>query len=162
MSALTLFEKLNQIESRYDEMTAQLSSPDVHADSARYQKLARSHAELGEMVEKYREWKQIEKGLREARQLQTEAGDPEMKQLAHDEEKQLDERKEAVERDLSSCSCRGTRTTKRTSCWKFAPAPAATKRRSLPENCSGCTPATPNRRHGASKCWKVRRRRSAD
>jgi peptide chain release factor 1 len=100
MSALTLFEKLNQIESRYDEMTAQLSSPDVHADSARYQKLARSHAELGEMVEKYREWKQIEKGLREARQLQTEAGDPEMKQLAHDEEKQLAERKEAVERDL--------------------------------------------------------------
>jgi peptide chain release factor 1 len=100
MSALTLFEKLNQVEARYDEMTAQLSSPEILGDSARYQKLARAHAEMGEMVEKYREWKQIEQGLREARQLHVEAADPEMKQLAHDEEKQLAERKEIVEREL--------------------------------------------------------------
>jgi peptide chain release factor 1 len=100
MSALTLFEKLNQVESRYEEMTAQLSSPEVLSDSARYQKLARAHADMGQMVEKYREWKRIEQGLREARQMHVEAGDPEMKQLAHDEEKQLAERQEIVERDL--------------------------------------------------------------
>jgi peptide chain release factor 1 len=100
MSALTLFEKLNQVESHYDEMTAQLSSPEVLGDSARYQKLARAHADMGEMVEKYREWKRIEQGLREARQMHVEAADPEMKQLAHDEERQLNERREIVERDL--------------------------------------------------------------
>ena len=33
MAALTLFEKLEQIESRYDELTQQLSSPEVLADS---------------------------------------------------------------------------------------------------------------------------------
>ncbi len=100
MAALTLFEKLDQIESRYDELTQQLSSPEVLADSARYQKLARTHGELSEIVEKYREWKQIEKHLRGAQQMLIEAEDAEMKQLAHEEERQLLARKEVVEREL--------------------------------------------------------------
>jgi len=100
MDALTLFEKLEQIESRYDELTQQLSSPEVLADSARYQKLARTHGELSEVVEKYREWKQIEKHLRGAQQMLIEAEDAEMKQLAHEEERQLLARKEVVEREL--------------------------------------------------------------
>jgi peptide chain release factor 1 len=95
-----LFEKLKQIESRYDEMTQELSSPDVHADSGRYQKLARQHSELGGIVAKYREWKEIEKGLEGARQLLAEADDPEMKQMAHDEERALEARRETAEREL--------------------------------------------------------------
>jgi peptide chain release factor 1 len=100
MAALTLFEKLDQIEARYDELTTQISSAEVLADSARYQKLARTHADLGAMVAKYRQWKEIEKGLREAKQLHLEAEDPEMKQLAHDEQRALEARKETVEREL--------------------------------------------------------------
>ncbi|HEX2710805.1 MAG TPA: peptide chain release factor 1 [Candidatus Acidoferrales bacterium] len=100
MATLTLFEKLDQIETRYAELTQQLSAPEVLADSARYQRLARTHGELAEIVAKYREWKQIEKALREARQMHVEADDAEMKQLAHEEERQLNERKEAVEREL--------------------------------------------------------------
>ena len=99
MANLTLFEKLNQVESRYEEMTAQLSSPEVLGDSARYQKLARSHADLSAMVEKYREWKEIEKGLREVKQMLVER-DPEMRALAHEEERQLLERNERVEGEL--------------------------------------------------------------
>ncbi len=100
MAALTLYEKLDQIEQRYDEMTEQLSSAEVVNDSARFQKLARTHADLSAIVEKYREWKQIEKDLRGAKQMIAEAEDAEMKQLAHEEEKHLNERKEAVERGL--------------------------------------------------------------
>src|SRR5215471_1315703 len=100
MATLTLFEKLDQIESRYDELTQQLSSPGVLADSARYQKLARTHAELAEIVAKYREWKQIEKNLRGVEQMLIEAEDAEMKQLAHGEERQLTDRKSSVEREL--------------------------------------------------------------
>jgi peptide chain release factor 1 len=95
-----LFAKLKQIESRYDEMTNELSSPDVHSDSARYQKLAKQHSELGDIVAKYREWKEIEKGLQGAKQLLVEADDPEMKQMAHDEERALESRSESVEREL--------------------------------------------------------------
>ncbi len=100
MAGLTLYEKLDQIEKRYVEMTTELSSPEVLNDSANYQKLARRHSELSEMVEKYREWKQIDKGLTEARQMALEAEDPEMQQMAQDEEKQLAERKETIEREL--------------------------------------------------------------
>jgi len=100
MADLTLFEKLNQIESRYDEMTRELSSPEVHAESARYQKLAKTQAELGDIVAKYREWKDIEKGLQGARELLRETDDPEMKQMAHDEERTLEARRETVEREL--------------------------------------------------------------
>jgi len=100
MAALTLFEKLDQIESRYDEMTRELSSPEVLADSARYQKLAKTHAEMGEIVAKYREWKEIEKGLEGAKQLLLESTDAEMKQLAHEEQRSLEARREIVEREL--------------------------------------------------------------
>lgn len=100
MATLTLYEKLDQIESRYQELTAQLSSPEVLSDSSRYQKLARTHADLAEVVEKYRQWKELEKGLRETKQMLVESEDAEMKQLAHEEERQLLERREIVENEL--------------------------------------------------------------
>jgi peptide chain release factor 1 len=100
MANLTLFEKLDQIESRYDELTTELSSPEILADSGRYQKLAKSHAEWAEIVEKYREWKDIDKGLQGAKQLFAESDDAEMKQMAHDEARELDIRREAVEGQL--------------------------------------------------------------
>jgi len=100
MAGLTLYEKLDQIENRYQEMTAELSSPEILNDSANYQKLARRHSELSEMVEKYREWKQLDTGLTEAKQMILESDDAEMKQMAEDEAKQLAERKESVEREL--------------------------------------------------------------
>jgi len=65
-------------------MTTELSSPEILNDSANYQKLARRHSELSEMVEKYREWKALDKGLTEAKQMVSEADDPEMKQMAEE------------------------------------------------------------------------------
>jgi len=100
MAALTLFEKLNQIETRYDELTQQISSPEVLADSARYQKLAKQHADLGEVVAKHREWKGNEKHLQGAKQLLMEAEDAEMKQMAHEESRTCEERKLTLEREL--------------------------------------------------------------
>jgi peptide chain release factor 1 len=97
---LTLFEKLQQIEGRYDEMTRELSSPEAHDDSARYQKIAKTHSELGEIVAKYREWKEIAKGIEESKQLLAEADDAEMKQMAHDELRALETRREAVEKEV--------------------------------------------------------------
>src|SRR3989475_13091605 len=109
MAVLTLNEKLDQLGARYDELTQQLSTSEVASDSARYQKVAKQHAELEEIVEKHREYKQIEKDLAGAHQMFIEAEDAEMKQLAHEEEKHLQERKEAVERELKQigrASCR--------------------------------------------------------
>ena len=100
MSNTNMFQKLEQIESRYEELTRELSSPEVLSDSARYQKLAKTHADLSQMVLKYREWKDIEKGLSGAKQLIAEADEPEMKQMAHDEQRTLEARLATVEQEL--------------------------------------------------------------
>ena len=100
MAVLTLTEKLDQLDARYEEITKELSSPEVVGDSARFQRIAKQHAELEEIVAKHREYKQIEKDLAGAHQLFLEADDAEMKQMAHEEEKTLAARKETVEREL--------------------------------------------------------------
>jgi len=100
MSNTTLFAKLDEIESRYEEMTRELSSPEVLADAARFQKFAKTHSELAEIVNKYREWKEIEKGIEDSKNLLAEAEDAEMKQLAHDELRSLESRREVVEREV--------------------------------------------------------------
>ena len=81
-------------------MTKQLSTSEIVSDTSHFQKVAKQHAELEQIVEKHREFKQIEKDLAGAHQMIAEAEDSEMKQLAYDEEKQLTARKEIVERDL--------------------------------------------------------------
>jgi peptide chain release factor 1 len=100
MPAMTFTEKLNQLGTRYDELTQQLSTAELVADSSKFQKAAKQHAELEEIVAKHREYKQIEKDLAGAHQMFLETDDAEMKQMAHDEEKQLAVRKESVEREL--------------------------------------------------------------
>jgi peptide chain release factor 1 len=94
-------EKLAEIETRYDELTAQLGDPGVLADPALYQKTAKAHSELSEVVEKYREWKSIQKGLEETKTLLAEAAsDAEMKALAQEELADLEKRQEKVEEEL--------------------------------------------------------------
>jgi len=100
MAVITLSEKLDQLGARYDELTQQLSTAEIVSDSARFQKVAKQHAELEQIVAKHREYKQIEKDLAGAHQMAVEADDAEMKELAREEEKQLTARKEIVEREL--------------------------------------------------------------
>ncbi len=100
MAVMTLSDKLDQLGTRYDELTQQLSTAEVASDSARFQKIAKQHAELEEIVAKHREFKQLEKDLAGAHQMVLENEDAEMKQMALDEEKQLIGRKEIVEREL--------------------------------------------------------------
>ena len=99
MAKLTLFEKLDRIESRYDEMTGELSAGAV-SDTDRFQKLAKTHSDLGIIVAKYREWKDIQHALEGAKQLYAESTDAEMKQMAHDEQRELEARLAPVEREL--------------------------------------------------------------
>jgi peptide chain release factor 1 len=100
MAVFTLSEKLDQLGARYDELTRQLSTSEIVSDTSHFQKVAKQHAELEQIVEKHREFKQIEKDLAGAHQMIAEAEDSEMKQMAYEEEKLLVARKENVEREL--------------------------------------------------------------
>ncbi len=95
-----MFERLNQIESRYEELTQALASPDITSDSAKYQKTAKAHAEVAPIVEKYREFKDLTKGIADSKAMLADEKDSEMRAYAQDELTQLEARVGAVEADL--------------------------------------------------------------
>ena len=95
-----MLDKLEQIEKRYEALTEELSSPEVYSDPANYAKLNKQHRSLGEMVTKYREWKQIKSDLSGAKEMFDLEEDEEMRELARAEMTTLEERLEKVEEDL--------------------------------------------------------------
>jgi peptide chain release factor 1 len=95
-----MLEKLEQIEARYEELTRELSSPDVMSDQAAYVKAAKQHRSLGEIVAKYRELKSLQDELAGARELLDTADDEEMRELARVEAESLLARVEQAEEAL--------------------------------------------------------------
>ncbi len=95
-----MLEKLDSLEKRFDELSRQLADPSVISDPKRYEKTARARAELEEIVEQYRKYKQLTRSLSETRQLLSEESDPELLKMAQEEveqlESQLDECEEAL------------------------------------------------------------------
>ena len=87
-----MFERLEQIEAKYEELTQALASPDITADSGRYQKTAKAHSELVPIVDKYRELKDLKRGIEESKTLVAEESDLEMKAYAQEELAQLEAR----------------------------------------------------------------------
>src|SRR6266481_1262308 len=95
-----MFERLDQIEARYEELTSALASPDIVNDSAKYQKTAKAHSEVAGIVEKYREYKDLKRGIAESRAVLVDEKDPEMRAYAEEELAKLEPRVAAVEEDL--------------------------------------------------------------
>ena len=95
-----MLDKLEQIEARYEALTEELSQPEVYSDPANYAKLNKQHRGMGEMVTKYREWKQIKSELSGAKELFDLSDDEEMREMARSEMTALEERLGKVEEEL--------------------------------------------------------------
>ena len=81
---MSMKEKLDGVESRYQEIEHELSQPDVFQDRERFERLSREHSELGKVVEVYREYRHAESELESSRELLKDS-DPEMRDLAREE-----------------------------------------------------------------------------
>jgi peptide chain release factor 1 len=95
-----MLDKLAQIETRYEELTNELSSPELLANPSAYGKAAKQHRSLGEVVERYRAWKTLNEELAGARDLAANAEDEEMRELARFEIESLQAQLEQNETDL--------------------------------------------------------------
>jgi len=95
-----MFERLDQIEARYEELTHALASPEIISDSAKYQKAAKAHSEIAPVVEKYREYKDLTKGIAESKALLADEKDPDMRAYAQEELDRLESRVGGVEEEL--------------------------------------------------------------
>jgi peptide chain release factor 1 len=79
-----MIDRLEQMEQRYEELSTQLSQPEIINDHEKYQKAGRALREIESPVEKFRELKQVRAGLEDARAMLTES-DAEMKAMAQEE-----------------------------------------------------------------------------
>jgi len=95
-----MFEKLENIVQKYEELEQMLGDPEVISDPGVFQKHAKAHAELEEIVSAYREYKKVKRELEEARALLDEEQDREFREMVEHEIRQLGELKEKLEEEL--------------------------------------------------------------
>ncbi len=95
-----MLDKLEQIETRYNELTGEMSSPELLANPSAYGKAAKQHRSLGEVVKKYQEWKQLKAELVGAKELFDTSDDEEMREMARLELESLQTKLDATEQDL--------------------------------------------------------------
>jgi peptide chain release factor 1 len=95
-----MLDKLEQIEARYEELTGELSSPELLANPSAYGKAAKQHRSLGEVVQKYQSLKQLKEELVGARELYDTSDDDEMREMARLELESLQAKLEQTENDL--------------------------------------------------------------
>jgi peptide chain release factor 1 len=94
-----MFERLDQIASRYEELGEQLALPEVISDQQKYQKIAKQHRDLEDVVSKYREYQQVQSGIADAKLMLNEA-DADIRAMADEELVQLEERLPKIEEEL--------------------------------------------------------------
>jgi peptide chain release factor 1 len=82
-------QRLEEMDRRYEELTAQMADNSVISDAAQYRKVSKARSDLTEQVNKYREWKEANKNFSEARAMLTES-DPEMRAMAQEEVTRLE------------------------------------------------------------------------
>jgi peptide chain release factor 1 len=94
-----MFNKLNGVEERFGQLESLLSDPVVLQDRDAYQKYAREHAELTDIVTAYRTYKEMDRELNDSLELLKD-NDPEIKNLAKEEVERLNEEKAQLELKL--------------------------------------------------------------
>lgn len=95
-----MLEKLAFIEEKYDELSKKLSDPEIIADNILFQKLCKEQSSIEDVVAKYREYKQIQQGIKDNKEMLEDDLDKEMKELVEDELTQLQESKEKILEEL--------------------------------------------------------------
>ena len=95
-----MFEKLEEVERRYETLYHLLGQPEVISKQDELQRVAKEYAELRKVVDLYRKFKKVDVEIEESRHLLSSEEDEEMKRLAKEELDRLLVEKEKVEGDL--------------------------------------------------------------
>jgi peptide chain release factor 1 len=97
-----VFDKLDQLEARFQDLEAQLADPEVAGDGQRYQEVAKQHVEIAEVVATYRAWREVGGNLDAAREMLDELGsdDPDEGALIQAEVEDLTAERARLEDEL--------------------------------------------------------------
>lgn len=80
-----MFEKLDGILERYDEIMEQLNDPNVVSDQSNFRKLMKEQSDLAPIVELYRKYKEAQETIQDSLAILDEESDEEMRELAKEE-----------------------------------------------------------------------------
>ena len=95
-----MFSKLENLEHHFEDVEQQLSSPEVLGDQERYRKLTKAHADLKEVVDVFRQYKDLKRNTEENRELLADS-DPEIRVMAQEEIKEGEAGMERLEAELT-------------------------------------------------------------
>ncbi len=98
---LQLRERLDAIEQRSTEVLLQMSDPAIITDQARFQRLAKAHAELEPVVEAYQQYRKLLQDVEETRALLHDGTEDDVRELAEAELKELAVKREKLEEELT-------------------------------------------------------------
>lgn len=90
-----MFDKLEELVSKLEEVMKELSDPEVVNDQSKFKRLMKEQSDLTPIVEKYKEYKQAKQSEEDSLMMLEEESDEEMRELAKEE---LSEAKKAIER----------------------------------------------------------------
>lgn len=91
---MRVFEKLVKIEERYEELSGLISDPEIIADHSRWQQYVKSHAELADVVNAYREYRQLDQEAKDAKELLKDKLEEDFREMVELELEELNEKKE--------------------------------------------------------------------
>ncbi len=95
-----MFAKLENLEHRFADVEQQLSSPDVLNDQERYRKLTKAHADLKEVIDMFRDYKELRARLAENKELLND-GDADIRSMAQEENREIEAALENREKELT-------------------------------------------------------------
>jgi len=97
-----MFDRLEKIRERYEEITKLLSDPAVIASQNRYRELSKEHSELTEIIRIYNQYRKIESDVREIRNMLHTTNDSEMRELAKAELEESQTKLASLEEQLKA------------------------------------------------------------
>jgi len=80
-----MFDRLNELESKFENLSELISDPEVIADNNRWRSLMKEHSDLTPVIDAYREYNRVTESLEEAKELLNESSDEDLRQLAKEE-----------------------------------------------------------------------------
>ncbi len=95
-----MIKRLEQMAKRFAEVNEQIQDPDLVKDPKKYKDVMREHSHLSSVMEAYEEYKTILQGIEDAKLLITEEEDHDMKEMAREELKGLEEQKPKIEEKI--------------------------------------------------------------
>ena len=100
MEMAEIYDKLQAVADRYDELNELISDPEVIADSQRFMKLSKEEGSLRETVEKYNEYKKVTQTISDDEELLRESDDPDLTELTKDELSSAKDQQAKLEKEL--------------------------------------------------------------